>query len=124
MLLGVDVGGTFTDAVLAVDGRLVTAKAPTHAERSVRGRDRGRAGSARARRPPGGRGARVRARDDRRDERAARGRGARTALIATDGFTDVVELGRQDRAAPLPAVRRRARPRSSPPSCASARRSG
>ena len=29
MLLGVDVGGTFTDAVLAVDGRLVTAKAPT-----------------------------------------------------------------------------------------------
>ena len=29
MLLGVDVGGTFTDAVVAVDGRLVTAKAPT-----------------------------------------------------------------------------------------------
>ena len=29
MLLGVDVGGTFTDAVLAFDGRLVTAKAPT-----------------------------------------------------------------------------------------------
>ena len=29
MRLGVDVGGTFTDAVLAVDGRLVTAKAPT-----------------------------------------------------------------------------------------------
>ena len=29
MLLGVDVGGTFTDAVLAFDGRLVTAKAPS-----------------------------------------------------------------------------------------------
>ncbi len=29
MLLGVDVGGTFTDAVLAVDGRLVSAKTPT-----------------------------------------------------------------------------------------------
>jgi N-methylhydantoinase A len=29
MLLGVDVGGTFTDAVVAVSGRLVTAKAPT-----------------------------------------------------------------------------------------------
>jgi N-methylhydantoinase A len=29
MLLGVDVGGTFTDAVVAVGGRLVTAKAPT-----------------------------------------------------------------------------------------------
>ena len=32
MLLGVDVGGTFTDVVLAVDGRLVTAKAPTTPE--------------------------------------------------------------------------------------------
>ena len=32
MLLGVDVGGTFTDAVLAVRGRLVTAKAPTTPE--------------------------------------------------------------------------------------------
>jgi len=32
MLLGVDVGGTFTDAVLAVDGRLYTAKAPTTPE--------------------------------------------------------------------------------------------
>ena len=31
MLLGVDVGGTFTDAVLAFDGRLATAKAPTYA---------------------------------------------------------------------------------------------
>ena len=29
MLLGVDVGGTFTDAVLLADGRLHTAKAPT-----------------------------------------------------------------------------------------------
>ena len=29
MFLGVDVGGTFTDAVLATAGRLVTAKAPT-----------------------------------------------------------------------------------------------
>jgi N-methylhydantoinase A len=29
MLLGVDVGGTFTDAVLVEDGRVVTAKAPS-----------------------------------------------------------------------------------------------
>jgi len=32
MLIGVDVGGTFTDAVLALDGRLITAKAPTTPE--------------------------------------------------------------------------------------------
>ena len=32
MLIGVDVGGTFTDAVLAFDGRLITAKAPTTPE--------------------------------------------------------------------------------------------
>ena len=36
------------------------------------------------------------------------GKGARTALIATEGFTDVVELGRQARAQPVPAVRGRA----------------
>ena len=32
MLLGVDVGGTFTDAVLAFDDQVVTAKAPTTPE--------------------------------------------------------------------------------------------
>jgi N-methylhydantoinase A len=37
MLLGVDVGGTFTDAVLAVDGRIVTAKSPTTPLISPRG---------------------------------------------------------------------------------------
>ena len=31
MLLGVDVGGTFTDAVLAVDGRLIDRQVPDHA---------------------------------------------------------------------------------------------
>ena len=50
VLLGVDVGGTFTDAVLAVDGRLVTAKAPTTPGRPVRGRARRGPAGARARR--------------------------------------------------------------------------
>ena len=36
------------------------------------------------------------------------GRGARTALIATEGFTDIVALGRQNRARAVPAVRREA----------------
>ena len=34
-LLGIDVGGTFTDAVLVEDGRVVTAKVPTSARQEV-----------------------------------------------------------------------------------------
>ena len=49
--------------------------------------------SRRARRSGGA----LRPRHDRRDQRAARGPRARTALIATAGFTDVIELGRQAR---------------------------
>jgi N-methylhydantoinase A len=97
MLLGVDVGGTFTDAVL-YDGRsLHTAKAPTTPEDQSQG---------------------VLAAVDAALERAgasaedvevfAHGmtvgtnalleeRGARTALIATHGFTDLLDVARQDR---------------------------
>ncbi len=97
MLLGVDVGGTFTDAVL-FDGRdLHTAKATTTQDDQSRG---------------------VLAAVERVLERAdadpgaieafAHGmtvgtnalleeRGARTALIATEGFTDLIEVARQDR---------------------------
>src|SRR3954447_5954390 len=99
MLLGVDVGGTFTDAVLALeDGTLVTAKAPSTPDDQSRG---------------------VMAAIDAALEKAGRdahdvqafahgmtvatnalleGKGARTALVATEGFTDVVALGRQARA--------------------------
>ena len=52
------------------------------------------------------------------------GHGARTALVATEGFTDVVELGRQARRRPLPAVRRAPRAARRRPSGASARPSG
>ena len=98
MLLGVDVGGTFTDAVLAFDGRLITAKAPT----TPRDQSEGVAAAIakaceRAGRSP-----------DEIEEFShgmtvatnalLEGTGARTALIATEGFTDIVELGRQDRA--------------------------
>src|SRR5947209_7528202 len=97
MLLGVDVGGTFTDAVLALDGRLITAKAPTTPEDQSEG---------------------VLAAIETALERAGRpaseirefshgmtvatnalleGKGARTALIATEGFTDIIALGRQNR---------------------------
>jgi N-methylhydantoinase A len=98
MLLGVDVGGTFTDAVLAFDGQLATAKAPStpedqsrgvlaavHAVLERAGRDAGQIGAF-------SHGMTV------ATNALLEGRGARTALIATEGFTDVVELGRQNRA--------------------------
>jgi len=117
MLLGVDVGGTFTDAVLlgpaarpAHGGSrgegfhdpggsaVYTAKVPTTPEDQARGVLQavalvlGRAGASPA--------------DVRRfahgmtvtTNALLEGRTARTALIATEGFTDVIELGRQARA--------------------------
>ncbi len=97
MLLGVDVGGTFTDAVLAVDGRLFTAKAPTTpADQSVGVLAAVEGVLRRAGRP---------ARDVREFSHGMtvttnallEGRGARTALIATEGFTDLIALARQNR---------------------------
>src|SRR5918912_3591828 len=98
MLLGVDVGGTFTDAVLAVGGRLVTAKAPTTPE----DQSEGVLAAVRA--------VLERAGEDAHDveefahgttaatNALLEGKGARTVLVATAGFEDVVELGRQARA--------------------------
>jgi len=113
MLLGVDVGGTFTDAVL-VGGDLAvhTAKVPsTPSDESVGVLDAVRLVLARA-------GARPQ--DVTRfahgmtvaTNALLEGRTARTALVATAGFTDVIELGRQNRvhlyklclAAPTPLV--------------------
>jgi N-methylhydantoinase A len=98
VLLGVDVGGTFTDAVLVGDDSAVhTAKVPSTPSRqsdavldavalvlqcagaqadSVRRFAHGMTVTTNA---------------------LLQGRVARTALIATDGFTDVIELGRQAR---------------------------
>jgi N-methylhydantoinase A len=99
MLLGVDVGGTFTDAALLDGERLHTAKVPSTPEDQSRGVIAAidevlrRAGAA-----PG-------------DVRAfthgmtvgtnalLEESGARTALIATRGFADVIEIGRQNRPA-------------------------
>ena len=99
MLLGVDVGGTFTDAVLVDDASSIyTAKVPsTPAQQSLGVLDAVRMVLEDA----GARAEEV--------ERFAHGmtvatnallegRTARTALIATEGFTDVIELGRQARA--------------------------
>ena len=90
-ILGVDVGGTFTDAVLLDGGRVRTAKVPTAArqEESVL--------------------AAVRAVGAERVERFAHGttvatnallerRGARTAYVGNEGFEHLLHLRRQTRA--------------------------
>jgi N-methylhydantoinase A len=96
MLLGVDVGGTFTDAVLAVDGRLITAKSPTTPE----DQSEGVLNAVRAALEKAG-GGEVKAFSHGTTvatNALLEGEAARTALIATAGFEDIVELGRQARA--------------------------
>ena len=97
MLLGVDVGGTFTDAVLVVGERLHTAKAPsTPRDQSEGVMDAVHAALGAAGADPGdveilAHGMTV------ATNALLESKGARTALVATEGFTDLVELGRQAR---------------------------
>jgi N-methylhydantoinase A len=98
MLLGVDVGGTFTDAVLAVGDRLVTAKAPTTPGDQSEGVLAAvtavleRAGESAD-------GVREFAHGTTAATNALlEGEGARTVFVATEGFEDIVELARQARA--------------------------
>ncbi len=99
MLIGVDVGGTFTDAVLALDGRLVTAKAPTTPEDQSEGVIAAidaalqKAGASAEKIEEFSHGMTV------ATNALLEGRGARTAFVATEGFTDLIALGRQDRPA-------------------------
>jgi N-methylhydantoinase A len=97
MLLGVDVGGTFTDAVVALEGRLVTAKAPT----TPQDQSEGVLAAVRAVLERAGADIGAVAEFSHGMTVATNalleGRGARTAFIATEGFSDIVALGRQDR---------------------------
>ncbi len=98
MLLGVDVGGTFTDAVLAFDGRVITAKAPTTPADQSEGvmaavtQALERAGREAGEITSFSHGMTV------ATNALLEGTGAPTVLIATEGFTDIVALGRQNRA--------------------------
>jgi N-methylhydantoinase A len=97
VILGVDVGGTFTDAALLTGDRLVTGKSPTtpgdQSEGVMNAVDEALAAAGAA---PG---------DVERfvhgmtvgTNALLEGRVARTALLATEGFTDLEELGRQAR---------------------------
>jgi N-methylhydantoinase A len=108
MLLGVDVGGTFTDAVLVgEDGRLSTAKVPsTPGSEQVAVLAAIEAVLARVPANDAGTTEEARAKQISRfahgmtvaTNALLQNKGARTALVATEGFTDVVELGRQARA--------------------------
>src|SRR3954452_10729625 len=98
MLLGVDVGGTFTDAALLDGDRLATAKAPSTPRDQSEGviaavtaaRERAGADAAGVERFVHGMTVGTNA--------LLEGKVARTALLATEGFTDLEELGRQARA--------------------------
>ena len=110
MLLGVDVGGTFTDAVLFDGERVHTAKLPTTPEdqslavigavEEVLRRAAASAGDV----TTFAHGMTV------GTNALLEERGARTALIATRGFADLLEIGRQDR----PALYRLCTPKPAP----------
>jgi 5-oxoprolinase (ATP-hydrolysing) len=97
MLLGVDVGGTFTDAALLDGARLITAKAPS----TPHDQSEGVLAAVEAALDSAG------VRPDQVERfvhgmtvgtnALLEGKVARTALIATEGFTDLEELGRQAR---------------------------
>ncbi|MEF8779191.1 MAG: hydantoinase/oxoprolinase family protein [Haloferacaceae archaeon] len=114
--IGVDVGGTFTDVALAVEGRLVTAKVPTTDDQSEGVLDGIRKACRRADVEPGAVDEFAHATTVSVNALLERD-GARTALVTTAGFRDVLEIGRQDRPAlydlgaekPAPLVPRRRR---------------
>ena len=90
-ILGVDVGGTFTDAVLLDKGRLATAKVPTEVDQAESVLVAARAvGAGRLERFTHGTTIATNALLERT--------GARTALVATEGFEHVLHLRRQARA--------------------------
>ena len=97
MLLGVDVGGTFTDAVLLDGGDVHTAKVPTTPREESAGVMRAveavlrQADAASSDVDVFAHGMTV------GTNALLEERGAATALIATRGFADLLEIGRQDR---------------------------
>src|SRR3954465_4243380 len=97
MLLGVDVGGTFPDAALIAGDRLVTAKAPSTPKDQSEGviaaveaaLEKAGAEAGAVERLVHGMTVGTNA--------LLEGKVARTALVATEGFIDLEELGRQAR---------------------------
>jgi len=114
--IGVDVGGTFTDVTLSLDGELVTAKVPSTDDQSegvVAGIEKAceEAGIDPETVSEFSHAMTVSVNALLEDD------GAKTALVTTEGFRDVLEIGRQDRPSlydldaekPTPLVPRRRR---------------
>src|SRR5215208_6261422 len=92
--LGVDVGGTFTDLVALSDGTLVTAKVPY----TPRDQSEGVMNAVRTSEvEPGAVSAIAHGMTVATNALLER-RGARIALVTTEGFRDVLEIARQNRA--------------------------
>jgi N-methylhydantoinase A len=97
MLLGVDVGGTFTDAALLDGERLHTAKVPSTPDDQSRG-VMGAIEEVLLRAGAGPAGVEAFTHGMTVGTNALlEERGARTALIATRGFSDVLDIARQNR---------------------------
>ncbi len=99
MLLGVDVGGTFTDAVAVTPaGEVYTAKTPTTPEDQSKGVLQAVAAVLASAGAQPGDVTRLAHGMTVATNALLEGNAARTALIATEGMGDIVELGRQARA--------------------------
>jgi N-methylhydantoinase A len=96
--VSVDVGGTFTDVVLATESDLVTAKVPSTADQSEGVLEGIRKACDRAGIAPEDVTAFTHAMTVSVNALLERN-GAKTALVTTDGFRDVLEIGRQTRPA-------------------------
>ncbi|GAB7120609.1 hydantoinase/oxoprolinase family protein [Natrinema sp. JCM 9743] len=94
--IGVDVGGTFTDVALSIDDRLVTAKVPSTDPQHVGVLEGIEKACDDAGISPGEIDGFAHAMTVSVNALLERG-GATTALVTTEGFRDVLEIGRQDR---------------------------
>ena len=91
--LGIDVGGTFTDLVALAEGRLVTAKVPSTPSDQSEGVMRSLEAAAVEAGDVSAFAHGMTVATNALLERA----GARTALVTTEGFRDVIEIARQNR---------------------------
>ena len=92
VILGIDVGGTFTDVVLVDGDRLVVAKVSTTQDQSV--------GVVRAAETVAGEPAELLVHGTTVATNALlERRGARIVLVTDPGFGDLIEIGRSDRPA-------------------------